>query len=173
MERNKATGSADASTELRSGVETGRVTGNRSRPQELERLNVFIGRWMTEGETVAEPDSPAVPIVASDIYQWLPGGHFIMHLAYGCIGTVGVGGLEIIGFDAASALYQCKFFDSQGNKTTQTLSNRDNVWIWQGAHARCTGVFTADGRTMTARHERSDDGAHWVPSMNVVLRKVD
>jgi len=162
MERNDAT-----------GVGAGRVTEPPERAPELERLNVFIGRWMTEGETVAEPNAPAVPIVASDVYQWLPGGHFVMHPAYGRIGTVGVGGLEVIGYNRATGQYQCRFFDSQGNTTTQTLSNRDNVWTWQGAHERCTGVFAADGKTMTARHERSDDGTQWVPSMNVVLRRVD
>jgi hypothetical protein len=173
MDRNKATGLAQAPTEQRTAVDTGRVTEHPDRPRELQRLDVFIGRWMTEGETVAEPDSPAVPIVASDVYQWLPGGHFVMHPAYGCIGTVGVGGLEIIGYDHATREYQCEFFDSQGNETPQTLSNSDNVWTWQGTRARCTGVFTPDGKTMTARHERSDDGSHWVPSMNVVLGKVE
>jgi hypothetical protein len=28
------------------------------------------------------------------------------------------------------------------------------------------------GRTMPTRHERSDDGMNWRPSMNVTLRKV-
>src|SRR5262245_13399304 len=81
------------------GVSTGRVADERERPPELEQLNVFIGRWMTEGETVAEPGARVSAIVASDVYQWVPGGHFVMHPAYGRIGAVGVGGVEIIGFD--------------------------------------------------------------------------
>jgi uncharacterized protein DUF1579 len=140
---------------------------------ELERLRVFIGRWITEGETIAQANAPAAPIVASDVYQWVPGGHFIMHPAYSRIGDVAVGGLEVIGYDPASKQYQTHFYDSQGNTTTQTLSFYDGVWTWQGTHARCTGVFSADGKTLTARHERSDDGVHWEPSMNVTLRKVD
>jgi hypothetical protein len=40
-------------------------------------------------------------------------------------------------------------------------------------HARCTGVLTDDSKTLTARHERSDDGVNCVPSMSVTLRKVD
>jgi hypothetical protein len=50
---------------------------------EMERLSVFIGRWLTEGETAAEAGTPAASIVASDIYQWAPGGRFVMHPAYG------------------------------------------------------------------------------------------
>ncbi len=107
----------------RTGVDTGRVTQQPERRPELDKLNIFIGRWITEGETVAQADAPAVPIVASDIYQWLPGGHFVMHPAYGRIGGVGVGGLEIIGFDSMSGQFQCHFFDSQGTTTTQTLSS--------------------------------------------------
>jgi hypothetical protein len=159
--------------ELPTGVATGRVTAETHRAPELERLDVFIGRWITEGETAGSPGAPAVPIVASDVYQWVPGGHFIMHPAYGRIGDVGVGGIEIIGFDPGTGQYRTWFFDSQGNNSSQTLSYRDGVWTWQGEHARCNGEFTDDGRTLIARHERSDDGAHWVPSMTVTIRKTE
>jgi hypothetical protein len=170
---DKTQASTAAPGPRRTGVETGLVTDSVKRPPELERLNAFIGRWITEGETVAGPGAPAVAIVASDIYQWVPGEYFVMHPAYGRIGGVGVGGLEIIGYDPTTEQYQCYFFDSQGNQSTQTLSCRDRVWIWEGKNARCTGVFGDGGKTLTAHHERSDDGVHWVPSMKVVLRKVD
>jgi hypothetical protein len=57
-----------------------------SRPSALDRLDVFIGRWLTEGETVATAEAPSVRILASDVYEWGPGGRFIMHPAYGRIG---------------------------------------------------------------------------------------
>jgi hypothetical protein len=52
------------------------------RPSALDRLGVFIDRWLTEGETVATPERPSVKIFASDVYEWGPGGQFIMHPAY-------------------------------------------------------------------------------------------
>jgi hypothetical protein len=134
---------------------------------------VFIGRWITEGETVGGPEAAPTQILASDVYQWVPGGRFVMHPAYGRIGPVGVGGLEVIGHDPATGQYSTYFFDSQGNTSTQTLSWHDGSWIWQGEHARCTGVFTDGGKLLSARHERSDDGIHWEPSMTVTLRKVE
>src|SRR5262245_39255859 len=73
-----------------------------SRPSALDRLDVFIGRWLTEGETVETPETPSVRILASDVYQWAPGGRFIMHPAYGRIGEQDVGGLEVIGYDPAT-----------------------------------------------------------------------
>jgi len=72
------------------------------RPSALDRLCVFIGRWLTEGETVATPERPSVKISASDVYEWGPGGQFIMHPAYGRIEEQDVGGLEVIGYDPAT-----------------------------------------------------------------------
>jgi hypothetical protein len=155
------------------GVATGQVTGGKARAPELERLEVFIGRWITDGQTMASPEADATQIVASDVYQWLPGGHFVMHPAYGRMGSVEVGGLEVIGYDSATGNYRTQFFDSQGNIITETLSYRDGTWTWQGEHARCTGVFTEAGKVLTARHEHSDDGIHWAPSMTVTLRKIE
>ena len=160
-------------SELPTGVATARVTGAAQRSPELDRLNVFIGRWITEGETAGSAEVPRARILASDVYNWAPGGHFVMHPAYGRIGPIEVGGLEVIGYDSATGQYQTHFFDSQGNTATQTLSCRDGVWTWQGARTRCTGVFTDGGKTLTARHERCDDGKHWVPSMTVTIRKID
>ena len=100
----------------------------RSRPvPEFERLSVFIGRWITDGETAGSAEAAPVRIIASDIYQWVPGGHFVIHSAYGRIGDIDVGGLEVIGYDSATDQYRTHFFDSQGNIATQTLSCQDGV----------------------------------------------
>jgi hypothetical protein len=139
---------------------------------EHKRLDVFIGKWMTQGQTVATGAVPAVQILASDVYEWMPGGFFVLHTAYGRIGDMDVGGTEIIGYDAASKTYRTHLFDSQGNLITEALSVDDGTWRWQGERTRCTGVFD-DGKTLTAHHERSDDGVTWVPSMEVTLTKVE
>jgi hypothetical protein len=45
--------------------------------------------------------------------------------------------------------------------------------MWQATQHRCIGTFTDNGRTLTARHEQSQDGQHWAPSMIVTLRRID
>jgi hypothetical protein len=40
-----------------------------------------------------------VPILTSDVYEWAPGGFFVVHSAFGKIGETSVGGVEIIGVD--------------------------------------------------------------------------
>ena len=90
-----------------------------ARVPELERLSVFIGRWLTEGETAPQDGTPAEPIVASDVYQWAPGGHFIMHPAYGRIGTVGVGGLEVIGMTRPPGSLRHTFLTARGMRNAR------------------------------------------------------
>lgn len=135
-------------------------------------LDVLVGKWINEGQTVASEGMSAVKILASDVYEWMPGGFFVLHSAYGRIGSVDVGGIEIIGYDASSNTYRSHFYDSQGNVSTSELTVRDDTWRWQGEKTRCTAVFSDDGETQTAHHERSDDGVNWEPSMDVTLTKV-
>jgi hypothetical protein len=128
MPKNSSSARKSRQSRKTTGVATGRVTNTERRPPDLERLAVFIGRWLTEGETTGGREGPATQIVASDVYEWAPGGRFVMHPAYGRIGEVGVGGLEVIGYDPATGHYRTYFFDSQGNIITETLSYRDGTW---------------------------------------------
>jgi hypothetical protein len=155
------------------GVAAGRVDNAPTRGPEHERLNAIIGRWINEGHAINPDGTPGVTIVASDVYEWAPGGFFVVHPAYGRIGDIGVGGVEIIGYEPASRKYHVHFFDSQGNISRHDLTIQGRTWTWQGEYTRCTGVFSEDGKTQTAHHERTDDGVNWVPSMDVTLRKVD
>ena len=158
---------------LPTGVATGRVGAAPKPGPEHKRLDVLIGKWMTAGETVASNGAPAMTILASDVYEWVPGGFFVLHTAYGRVGDIDVGGVEMIGYDPANKNYRVTFFDSQGNQTSHTLTPRDGKWIWQGEHTRCTAVFSNANRVFTAHHERSDDGVRWLPSMTVTLSKVE
>src|SRR5262245_44012830 len=149
------------------------MSGSNPRPGALDRLNVFIGRWLTAGETAATPEAPSVRIFASDVYEWGSGGQFIMHPAYGRIGEQDVGGLEVISYDPATDQFRTHFFDHTGTTIIETLTFRDGTWTWQAAQHRCEGVFSDNSKTLTARHERSNDGKNWEPLMIVTLQKVE
>jgi Protein of unknown function (DUF1579) len=145
---------------------------------EHKLLDVFIGKWITEGQTIASAGAPPVKILASDVYEWMPGGFFVLHTAYGRIDSMDVGGTEILSYDAASKKYRSHFFDGQGTVSVHELTLHDGVWTWTGGEwaaekHRATAVFSDDGKTQTAHHERSDDGVNWVPSMDVKLVKVE
>lgn len=135
-------------------------------------LEPIIGRWMTLGKTVGG-DADEVEIAASDIYEWGPGKFFVLHFAYGVMGEMGVGGIEMIGLDASGNAFRTWFFDNQGKLEEQKLSVAGDTWTWEGKVTRCTGTLSADGHSMDARHERRSEDGTWAPSMRVMLHKVD
>jgi hypothetical protein len=150
-----------------------RSAGAAPVPGEPQRmLDVFIGRWLNEGETSPEPGTSPVEIVTSDVYEWAPGGFFVIHTAYGRIGENEVGAVEILGYDPETGGYRSQLFDSFGNTSFSTLTVTEGVWGWVGALTRCTATFSEDGRIQTAHHERSEGGKTWEPSMTVTLRKI-
>jgi Protein of unknown function (DUF1579) len=143
------------------------------RPRELDALEIFIGRWITVGSTVAAAEAPSQQIAASDVYEWMPGRSFVLHTAYGRIGDLGVGGTEIIGYDRERGCFHTHFFDSGGNIIQEVLSCDDGVWTWQGETLRARSVFSADGGVQNCQHQASPDGERWNDTMTVVLRKVE
>ncbi len=143
---------------------------------EHKLLDVFVGKWINEGHTVARPGAPSAKILTSDIYEWAVGKFHIVHTAYGLGGGVPGGGTEIISYDSATGKYRSDFFDSFGNYNPHELTRQDGKWIWLGMWGsewhRATEVFSNDGTIQTCLHERSDDGHTWEPSMEIVLTKI-
>src|SRR5918995_6617262 len=109
------------------------------RDMQQEASDVPIGKWINEGRTVATAEIPSVPILTSDVYEWAPGGIFVVHSAYGRIGESSVGGVEIIG--AAGDAYVSTFYDSFGNVHTSRVELSLRITgrapaAWRGAR-RC------------------------------------
>jgi hypothetical protein len=154
-------------------VAAGMERTNRSAPVRDARhqaLEVLIGRWINEGQTVKTAQMPSAAILTSDVYQWAPGGFFVVHSAYGKIGDASVGGVEIIGVDGDA--YSSALYDSFGNVHQSRVEIDGELIRWIGDRTRCTATITDGGLTQVAHHESSADGAVWTPSMDVTLRKV-
>jgi hypothetical protein len=154
------------------GAEHAGSQGSRRGPQH-DALDAWVGRWINEGHMINDDGSPGSTITTSDVYEWAPGGFFIVHSAYGRIGEFGVGGIEIIGYDETSGDYRSHFFDSQGNVTVSSLVARGDTWAYQGDTTRSTVEFSDNHRVQTVLHERTDDGTSYRPSMKVTLIKVE
>jgi hypothetical protein len=133
-------------------------------------LDVLIGSWINEGQTVNAAQVPPAAILTSDVYRWAPGGFFVVHSAYGKIGDASVGGVEIIGVDGDA--YLSTLYDSFGNVHRSRVEIEGEVIRWIADRTRCTATITDGGTTQVARHESSTDGVSWTPSMDVTLRKV-
>jgi VCBS repeat-containing protein len=96
----------------------------------------------------------------------------VIHTAYGRIGEFDGGGVEIIGYDAASGEYAAHLFDSAGNHSTHHLVADGDTWTYHGDTTRATVEFSEGNTVQTVLHERTDDGSTFVASMRVTLSKV-
>jgi hypothetical protein len=149
---------------------------------ELQRLGALVGRWRSQGHIVSDPP---VPITGTDSYEWLPGGFFLVHHVDVVIGDQQVQALELIGeYDPATDSFTARAYDNLGN-VTMMQARIDDQGVWRftgggdvaavarpasaeaGGAVRSTLTISPDRAGMTARWERSDDGASWQPWMDM------
>jgi len=102
------------------GVERSEKAGP-SRGEPHRALEAWIGRWINQGHTLDERGNADLPITTSDVYEWAPGGFFVLHTAYGRIGTFDGGAVELIGYDDATGEYVSNLFDS--GATTRPIAS--------------------------------------------------
>jgi Protein of unknown function (DUF1579) len=98
---------------------------------ETRRLGALVGRWRSEGHIVG--DAP-VPITGTDIYEWLPGGFFLVHHVDVVIGDQKVQALELIGeYDPATDSFTARAYDNLGEVTIMRARVDDQgVWTFTG-----------------------------------------
>jgi hypothetical protein len=130
------------------------------------RLEPFVGRWRTRGH-VLEGNAE---IVGTDSYEWLPGGHFLLHRVDVRIGGERVEALEVIGWDMERGEYFMHAYDSHGVHGTHRASVRDGTWTFEGDDERFTGSFGERSTTLSGRWERRE-GGEWIPWMDIHLTK--
>ncbi len=145
----------------------------QARGPEYDRLDVLIGKWINVGKTEPIGDESPLDIITSDVYEWLPGKYWILHTAYGRLGNIDAGGAEMIGYDRETGKYVSYFYDSRGNVSEHEIIAEGDTMRWEGEITGCTAIFTENGKVQTANHVRLDENSQWVPSMRVVLRKVE
>jgi Protein of unknown function (DUF1579) len=154
---------------------------------ETRRLGALVGRWRTKGRIVG--DQP-VPITGTDSYEWLPGGFFLVHHVDVMIGDQPVQALELIGeYDPATGAFTARAYDNLGNVTVMRAKvDEQGVWRFTGGGdvapaarpssadasgaVRSTLTISPDRSGMTARWERSDDGASWQPWMDMTFTRM-
>jgi uncharacterized protein DUF1579 len=154
---------------------------------DIQRLGALVGRWRSEGHIVGEVP---VPITGTDIYEWLPGGFFLVHHVDVVIGEQTVQAIELIGeYDPTNDSFTARSYDNQGNITIMRARvDEHGVWTFTGGGdvasvarpssagasgaVRSTLTVSTDGNNMTARWERCDDDASWQPWMDMTFTRL-
>ncbi|MFN8524524.1 MAG: DUF1579 family protein [Chloroflexota bacterium] len=137
-----------------------------------DRLAVLIGKWINVGRTIPSRSEPPLDIITSDVYEWLTGRTWVLHTAYGRIGSMGGGAVEMIGYDRETGKYASHLYDSLGNMSIHKLTIDGDSMAWRGRGTSCTAEFTEGGKVQTAHHVRLGAHGNWVPAMEVVLTRV-
>jgi hypothetical protein len=152
-----------------------------------QKLAAIAGRWNTSGYVIGDP---RLPVKGMDIYDVLPGGHFLVHHVDVVVGEQKVRAIEIIGEpDPESDAYLARSFDSEGNFEVMRLwIEDDGAFHFSGggdvasaaqpgdaptARVRSTLTVSEDRASMKAFWERSEDGVEWKPWMDITFTRTE
>lgn len=138
-----------------------------------EALAPFVGTWNTQGEVkLLGPSGRAAPFHATDNYEWLPGGHFLLHRFASHMPDGDIEGVEVIGYDASKKIYTLHSYDSQGNAGQMQATVDGDQWAFNGGNMRFRGGFRDAGRVFAGTWEmRERMTGPWRTWMTVELRK--
>jgi hypothetical protein len=127
----------------------------------LTLLQTFIGLWNTTGEVYDSVNGSSENIHGTDVYEWLPGGFFMLHRVNVFMGAAQSQSLEIIGFDEEQQLYTMHSFDDGGNETRMIAKPQNGMWMFEGDNLRFKGGFGDDGMTLSGNWEQRNETGKW------------
>jgi hypothetical protein len=141
---------------------------------EFRRMEPFIGTWLLEGEQYATDLGAAAKVEALETFEWLTGGHFVVHRFEGRVGEDPAACIEVIGYDEARAEYPVRTFYNDGRKSEWILRETGDSWTLSGEWAtpsgsmrvRCAIGFEDGERTRTGVWQYEKDG-DWVTFWDV------
>jgi hypothetical protein len=139
----------------------------------LAPLAAFVGNWSTQGEVkLLGPSGRSAPYRATDSYEWLPGGFFLIHRFVAHMPDGIVEGIEVIGYDASRKHYTMHSYDNHGNASVMQASVDGDQWIFTGNNVRFRGAFSEDSQVFSGVWEmRERLNVAWRTWMSVELRR--
>ena len=134
------------------------------------RLDILAGGWDTTITAVGPDGTPGEASRASDIYTWMPNGHFLRHDVHALMGGQRVQSTEIFGVDTESGTFFSRSYDPDGS-TNDFVSKIDGLdYIITGKVQRFSGHFSQDGKTLAGEWKQLDGDA-WKPFVRILLKK--
>ena len=135
-------------------------------------LDIFAGKWITQGTIRATKGTAAAEMHAIDRYEWLPGGYFMLHKVDALIAGNVSQSIEVMGYDKAQGCYVTRSYDDQGMTEEFTARLKGQAWFIDGENVRFKGGFNAGGTLLAGTWEQRKDNKQWIPWMDIELRKV-
>lgn len=148
-----------------------KVSKQNKPDKSLKALDALVGTWDVD---LPDPERSEERVKGSATFEWLEGGRYLIERM-----TLDTSpypsSISIIGFDETTGNYKQHYFDSRGVERIYGMSLVDNVWRqWRdepGFSQRFTGKIGDHGRLITARWEKSVDGATWETDFEFSIKK--
>ena len=143
-----------------------------SRNPELDKLTPLVGDWTMEA---APPGGEPWPGEARLSFQWLEGETFLIQ-RWTVEMPEAPDGIAIIGLGEESGTFRQHYFDSRGVHRIYEMTLDAGEWkLWRDSPdpfpQRFTATFSEDGRTITGRWEKAEDGTTWETDFDLTYRK--
>lgn len=137
----------------------------------MRPYDIFLGIWNTTGDVLETDAAPATTLFATDIYRWLPGGHFLLHEVDARFGDQVFRALEIVPYDAATQAHIARSYDDRGSIEDFTVELTGRNWHITGKNTRFNGQFTSDSCTLTGLWELQTGSGCWQDWIKLRLQK--
>lgn len=154
------------------------MTEDNTHPQTnpaLKHLEVLAGEWEMELSNASFLPNPSETIKGRVSFEWVQDGAFLL-LRMGDKPPNPPAALWLIGRDESAPLYTVLYYDARTVSRVYAMSFSEGVWkMWRNAPGfsqRYEGQISHDGKTITARWEKSSDGTTWEHDFNVTYTKI-
>jgi hypothetical protein len=137
----------------------------------LHELDPLIGDWVLEARP---PGGEPWPGGGRSTVEWHPSGaHVVQRTAIKL--PEAPDSISIMGCDAANGTYFQLYSDERGVCRVYEMSIGEGEWrLWrrgQPFHQRFTATISEDGKAITGRWEKSEDGATFLTDFELVYRR--
>lgn len=139
----------------------------------LEDLQLLVGKWHTEGEQLSGPFGPTAPFVAVETFEWLEGGHFLIHRLDGRFGETPAACIEVLGLEAGELVARTSYSDGRQqlwkvSAGSNGIELRGSLTAGDGAthEVRCVLALVELGNALEATWSERAANEDW----NVFLR---
>ena len=140
----------------------------------LDQLAPFIGEWDTEITSISSSEDPSAVVRGHSSFAWLESGAFLIQHSE-ISASEFPRSTAVMGPDEEAGTYRMLYYDSRGVSRIYRMTFSGGIWtLWRdfpGFSQRFHGMFSEDGRTITARWEKSTDGSNWEHDFDLTYTK--
>jgi hypothetical protein len=139
----------------------------------LSKLEPLVGVWKM---TATPPGEEPWPGEARATFEWHDSGAHLIERTTVDMPAV-PDGVSIIGCDAANGTYYQLYSDDRGVCRVYEMSIGDGEWqLWREGEPfpqRFTARFADDGRAITGRWEKAEDGINYTTDFDLTYTRID